>query len=94
MNFDKPINEETEMSGMKANIEAIIKADIGFDMCLKACNDDDDCRKEEGYSCVEIPDGVPAEGQTADDVPKKKACFDPKNIEYFTNMTNQFAPAE
>ena len=66
-------------------------ADVGFDVCLKDCITDQDCRVDEGYSCVALPDGVPAEGQTSADLPTKKVCFDKKNIEYFENITNTFA---
>jgi len=75
------VNSATEGQG---------SADVGFDVCLKACETDDDCRKSEGYSCVELPNGVPAEGQTTEDLPTKKVCFDAKNIEYFEGMTEQF----
>ncbi|MCL2325737.1 MAG: hypothetical protein FWC40_04470 [Proteobacteria bacterium] len=65
--------------------------DVGFDMCLRGCDTHADCRTSEGYSCVEIPNGVPGEGQTVDDLPTKKACFDKSNIEYFTGLTNLFS---
>jgi len=71
-----------------------LNANVGFDMCLKACKSDDDCRKSDGYSCVELPDGVPAEGQTSADLPTKSACFSKATIDYFTKMTNDFAPAK
>ena len=58
---------------------------VGFDMCLKSCNQDSDCR--DGYVCYEIPNGVPEEGKT---VPTQKACFDNSTIKYFTDMTNAF----
>ena len=89
LNFDNPVNMPVSI----VTISATLKGDIGFDMCLKSCNTDDDCRKDEGYACVELPDGVPAEGQTYDDMPKKKVCFDPANIDYFTKMTEDFKPA-
>ncbi|GEM_PF-2516199 len=93
MNFDKPISMDLKkVLGKMMRLTATIKGDIGFDMCLKSCNTDDDCRKDEGYSCVEMPDGVPAEGQTYDDMPKKKVCFDQANIDYFTKMTEDFSP--
>ena len=93
--LNKQLAKNIEKDAMGANIKANIGLDvnIGFDMCLKSCETSDDCRKDEGYSCVEIPNGVPAENQTVDDVPKKKACFDAANIEYFTQMTEDFKPA-
>lgn len=76
-------------------VEKLGTIDLGFDMCLKSCTLDTDCR--EGYTCTEIPNGVPGEGQTSDDLTKYKVCFDQSNIEYFTNLTNSFTattPAE
>lgn len=43
--------------------------------------------------CIEIPDGVPSEGQTTDDLVKKSVCFDKANVDYFTQLTEQFSPA-
>lgn len=60
---------------------------IGFDMCLKSCETDADCRQNEGYTCVDIPNGVPAENETQQ---VQKACFDKDNLDYFKNLTNQF----
>ncbi len=68
--------------------ETVGAVDVGFDMCLKACKQDSDCR--EGYTCYPIPNGVPSEGQTSADLPTKKACFDKATITYFTDMTNAF----
>ncbi len=82
------VNKETADMG---------SAVVGFDMCLQSCTKDADCRTADGYSCVELPNGVPAEGQTTADLPKVKVCFDQTNIDYFTNMTNSFSavvPAE
>lgn len=58
---------------------------VGFDMCLKSCETDADCRQD--YTCVEIPNGVPAENETQQ---VQKACFDKKNLDYFKDLTNQF----
>lgn len=63
---------------------------VGFDMCLRACSTDADCRTADGYKCIEIPNGIPGEGQTSADLPKVKACFHPDNLTYFENMTNEF----
>lgn len=60
---------------------------VGFDMCLKSCETDADCRQNEGYTCVDIPNGVPAENETQQ---VQKACFDKDNLDYFKNLTNQF----
>ena len=94
VNVDKPIDTESEMAGMKADINGQVKIDVGFDMCLKVCMTDGDCREKEGYSCVELPNGVPPEGLTIDDVPKKKACFDNNNIVYFEQLTEMFKTEE
>ncbi|MBQ9243236.1 MAG: hypothetical protein IJ165_08400 [Proteobacteria bacterium] len=58
---------------------------VGFDMCLKACANDSDCR--EGYKCIDIPAEVPEEGETAI---SRKGCFDPTTIDYFTEMSEGF----
>ena len=63
---------------------------VGFDMCLRACSTDADCRTADGYKCIEFPNGIPGEGQTSADLPKVKACFHPDNLTYFENMTNEF----
>ena len=60
---------------------------VGFDMCLKSCETDADCRQNEGYTCVDIPNGVPVENETQQ---VQKACFDKDNLDYFKNLTNQF----
>lgn len=60
---------------------------VGFDMCLKSCETDADCRQNDGYTCVDIPNGVPAENETQQ---VQKACFDKDNLDYFKNLTNQF----
>ncbi len=75
---------------VESKTEGTGAANVGFDICLKSCETDNDCRKDEGYSCVELPNGVPAEGQTTADLPTKKVCFDKNNIDYFTSMTDQF----
>ena len=90
--FSYSLKENIDKSMSMVSVK--LKVNIGFDMCLKACKTNDDCRKDEGYSCVELPDGVPAEGQTSADLPTKKACFSQATIDYFTQMTNEFAPAE
>ena len=59
--------------------------DVGFDMCLKACANDTDCR--DGYKCIDIPAEVPEEGETAI---SRKGCFDPTTIDYFTEMSEGF----
>ena len=71
--------------------EGMGSAKVGFDMCLKSCKTDDDCRKADGYSCVALPNGVPAEGQTTADLPTVNVCFDKSNIDDFTKMTEDFA---
>lgn len=58
---------------------------VGFDMCLKSCAADADCR--EGYKCIDIPNGVPADGEQQ---VYSKACFDEANITYFEEMTKKF----
>ena len=66
-------------------------AKVGFDMCLKSCTkatEKTDCRVADGYSCVELPNGVPTEEKP--DVDKVSVCFDQANIKYFEDMTNDF----
>lgn len=66
-------------------------ADVGFDMCLKSCTkatEATDCRVADGYSCVELPNGVPTEEKP--EVDKVSVCFDQKNIEYFEGITKDF----
>ncbi len=54
-------------------------------MCLKSCAADADCRA--GYKCIDIPNGVPADGEQQ---VYSKACFDEANIAYFEEMTKKF----
>lgn len=68
-----------------------VAIDVGFDMCLKSCTVDADCRENDGYKCIDIPNGVPAEGETQQ---MQKACFDPKNIQAFEEITNDFKKQE
>ena len=68
--------------------EGMGSAKVGFDMCLKSCKTDDDCRKADGYSCVDLPSSVPVDDKPA---PTAKVCFDKSNIDYFTKMTEDFA---
>ncbi|MFA5623934.1 MAG: hypothetical protein WC966_02595 [Bradymonadales bacterium] len=49
------------------------KIDSAFAACLKACRNDDDCRKDEGYSCIKMPS----------DDGEKMVCFDERNIDSF-----------
>ena len=74
---------EKEIDRLKATVDL----NVGFDMCLKSCETDADCRQNEGYTCVDIPNGVPAENETQQ---VQKACFDKDNLDYFKNLTNQF----
>lgn len=62
---------------------AVGDVNIGFDMCLKSCTTDDDCRKDEGYRCFDIGARHAQEA--------RKACFDGKNVEYLRNVAEQFA---
>ena len=78
--FAKKINK-------KILVDVVLDLNVGFDMCLKSCETDADCRQDDGYTCVEIPNGVPAENETQQ---VQKACFDKKNLDYFKNLTNQF----
>ncbi len=64
---------------------AVGELNVGFDMCLKSCAADADCR--EGYKCIDIPNGVPADGEQQ---VYAKACFDETNIAYFEEMTKKF----
>lgn len=69
------------------------EAKVGFDMCLKVCEKDDDCKREgvddgDAYKCVELPYG------TAEDVAAKSklahVCFDNSNMTYFEGITKKF----
>lgn len=71
----------------KILVDVVLDLNVGFDMCLKSCETNADCRQDEGYTCVEIPNGVPAENETQQ---VQKACFDKKNLDYFKDLTNQF----
>lgn len=62
-------------------------ADVGFDLCMRACEADTDCR--DGYECVEMTYGS-AENIKAGDL-KAKVCFDQANIDYFKGITDKFA---
>ena len=112
------------------------EANVGFDMCLRACEKNDDCR--DGYACEALPYGLAVDIAAANECIKlekecnggadckaavescKKCqgdnkdseyckansdvdmdktniahvCFDPRNIDYFTNMTATFKPAD
>lgn len=83
--FDYEVSKkiEKDIKGAKATVDL----NVGFDMCLKSCETDADCRQNEGYTCVDIPNGVPAENETQQ---VQKACFDKDNLDYFKNLTNQF----
>ena len=90
----------TEMMGVSAKLKKLLlNANVGFDMCLQSCHEDTDCRDD--YECVELPNGVP-ETQIDEknnckrtiEPPKKKACFDKANIDYFQEMTDIFTPAD
>lgn len=62
-------------------------ANVGFDICLKTCASDTDCRTADGYKCVDLPRNsaeVEAETKSA------KVCFPEANITYFTKMTEDF----
>ena len=83
--FDYEVSKkiEKDIKGAKATVDL----NVGFDMCLKSCETDADCRQNEGYTCVDIPNGVPSENETQQ---VQKACFDKDNLDYFKNLTNQF----
>lgn len=84
--ISKKIEKEIELTNV-IKLPASVDLNVGFDMCLKSCETDADCRQNEGYTCVEIPNGVPAENETQQ---VQKACFDKDNLDYFKNLTNQF----
>jgi len=122
--LDYALYSKTEVGG-----SYIGSADIHFDMCLKNCNTDDDCRDD--FKCVSLPygtdeaiaaaneclalektctDGKDACHQKFVDCKNctgeyaniegckvksiKNVCFDKANIDYFTNMTEMFKPAD
>ncbi|MBQ9394648.1 MAG: hypothetical protein IJU23_03895 [Proteobacteria bacterium] len=62
-------------------------ANVGFDICLKTCAQDSDCRESDGYKCIDLPRNsaeIEAETKSA------KVCFPEANITYFTKMTEDF----
>ena len=93
--LNKPIDKSVEGNMIvDYALQLALNVDLGFDMCLKSCDSNDDCRVNEGYSCVELPNGVPttdAEGCPVCPA-TKKVCFDKNNLTYFSNMTDNFAP--
>ena len=52
----------------------------GFDICLKTCISDDDCRTD--YQCVDIPTRI----SLSDPDETKKACFDKRNTDYIAGV--------
>lgn len=71
------VNEESEAG----------TANVGFDICLKTCASDNDCRKDDGYTCVDLPRNS---AEVEADKASAKVCFPEANITYFTKMTEDF----
>lgn len=65
---------------------------VGFDMCAQQCISSADCRQDEGYKCIRIPNSAP-DGQGSE-IPKSQVCFNADMIDYFCNMTNMFDDGE
>ena len=63
-----------------------VDLDMAFDLCLQACDTDDDCRKDEGYACLDIRSTSAADGQDPNKIPKKQACFIQSNIDSLENL--------
>ncbi|MBQ1926836.1 MAG: hypothetical protein II180_12050 [Proteobacteria bacterium] len=63
---------------------------LGYDVCLKACETDKDCR--ENYKCLDLPTRAPCLNETVEDVinggESQKACLSPKLFEVFSTMRN------
>lgn len=69
-------------------IDAVGTFRVGFDMCAQMCITNADCRTEDGYKCVRIPNAAPL---SKDDVPPtSQVCFNADMIKYFCDMTNMF----
>ncbi len=54
--------------------------DVGFDMCLKSCATNEDCRTD--YECVDIPTKASLNGTSE----TQKACFDKRNVDNIGEM--------
>ena len=63
---------------------------VGFDICAQQCITSADCRQDEGYSCIRVPNHAPTgDGQPVTDY--SQVCFNADMIDYFCDMTNMFA---
>jgi hypothetical protein len=63
---------------------------VGYDLCLKSCTSNKDCR--EGYSCIDVPTAIPA-SLDFKDAPKDKACFNKENIDILKSLLGIFLSA-
>ena len=62
----------------------------GFVMCAKSCDNNDDCRVSDGYSCEHMPTAFPTAGQAIEDMPHAKVCVDNDNIVMMNSMLEAF----
>ena len=62
---------------------------VGFDICAQQCITSADCRQDEGYSCIRVPNHAPTgDGKPVTDY--SQVCFNADMIDYFCDMTNMF----
>ena len=64
-------------------MESIGDFDLGFDICLKPCETEADCRT--GYQCVDIPTKASLHGTSE----TKKACFDKRNVDFISDVLSR-----
>lgn len=76
---------------MKRTSPTLGTASANLDFCMKSCNSDDDCRP--GFSCNDMPSEFPQSGLNTDNIPKKKICLDPRNIEQLKQIRDELRSA-
>ena len=77
---------KTKVMSRTGTVNLDIDLNMAFDLCLQACDTDDDCRKEEGYTCINIRSTSAAEGQDPNNIPRKQACFIQSNLDSLENL--------
>lgn len=68
---------------IERTMESIGDFDLGFDICLKPCETEADCRT--GYQCVDIPTKASLHGTSE----TKKACFDKRNVDFISDVLSR-----
>ena len=71
------------------SISATGTANVGFDVCMKTCKTDDDCR--DGNTCQYLLYGN-EKTMLEDASLGTKVCFDQKNIAYFQQLSHEIDP--